>query len=119
MQNHKILILDNDIDAAGILKEHINTLGYFNVYLSTNWEIMDDLFRNNHFNFIFMDIETISAYPGKDLKFALLGEAGICLVLIHWEFDDAVHSLMRRLPAKHFLKKPYDLKMLATLLRAS
>lgn len=118
MGQDNILILDADIDAAGILKEHLNSLGYFHVYLSTHTQIISDIFRSNNFDLLFMDVETLA--PHRDPETCAVcawfqNGKNISKVLMHWEYDDLAKTLMQRLAADHFLKKPYDPKALAAV----
>ena len=116
MREEKVLILDHHIDSGEILKEHINSFGYFKVYLSTNREILEDLTRDHAFNFIFIDAETITLKKDSQNPRPLSMKSGAVIVVIHSEFDAWAKELMDAYKTGFFLQKPFNLKRISEIL---
>lgn len=117
MRKEKILILDSNLDSAAILKQHVNSLGYVKVYLSANHEIVEDLFKYHVFQFVFINFETMQQWRRDSCPtFEKLGRQ-VCTVLMHWDYDVAVEGCMETMSVRHFMKKPFDINRVASILR--
>ena len=112
MGEEKILVIDANLDTAQVLKEHINTVGYFKIYLCTDPEILSDSLKIPCFQFIFADVDTIAKWSEKNSSLPKSQPHQTNLILVHGEFNAQTQKLMQDLRADYFLKKPYDFNLL-------
>ncbi|MCD4813771.1 hypothetical protein K8S19_08785 [bacterium] len=113
----KILIVDGNIDSAHILKEQIEHIDLFKVYISTNHLVLDDLLGGNSFQYLFIDIETISNIDHKVLLNLYPAHPRMNIVVLHWEFNQMVQKIQATLGISRFLIKPVEVDSLKEILQ--
>ncbi len=116
MREEKVLILDSDVDSREILKEHINSFGYFKVYLSTNPETLADETMTKSFHYIFIDAETVTLKEGAPALGPMSFKPDTAIVVMHREYDSWAREIMDTYQTKVFLKKPFNIKRLSEVL---
>jgi DNA-binding NtrC family response regulator len=117
----KIVIVDQDIDSAHILQEHIKRLDYQKILISTSTHVLEDLLENQTYRYLFLDFETIAEIPLEKLKHITKLRTHVSVILLHCEFQQAVANVQHTLQTNAFLKKPVvqsDLQDLFIALKA-
>jgi CheY-like chemotaxis protein len=116
MLQEKILILDADLDAALVLKEHLQTLGCSQIYLGTEPGLLAELDDTCFFDLIFLDVGSV--LPVAETRDLPHGPAfaRARIVLMYSGPDPQVQALAVHWRTLWTLKKPFQLDQLEAVL---
>ncbi|MBN1596516.1 response regulator [candidate division FCPU426 bacterium] len=113
----RILIVDQDIDDAHILKEQFRQLDCLHVYISTNPEVLEDHASLSGFDFAFLDFETM-VFIGQPVLAALRQkQKKTVIVLIYTQWLEEVMQVKDHLNADYNLAKPLHQDDLAEVMK--
>lgn len=113
----KILVVDDDLDTADILRMSLETWGYANVTVTTEPREVRDLHSEHNYDLILLDL----LMPGMDGFQVMEGlkeferEGYLPVLAITGEPGHKVEAL--KLGAKDFLRKPVDVDELLVRVR--
>lgn len=116
METLKILIVDDDQDAAEELRMLIQLMGYFKIYIIPARKALKDLPDMKSFHMAFMDVDTVLHTWERYRDDPLARSYTTYLIVVGRQYDWKAGKVSRLLNSEAFLRKPYDCRELQDIL---